>query len=184
MKKRAFFLDRDGTVNVEVDYLHRPEDAVLIPGAAAAIRRLHEAGYLAVVVTNQAGVAKGLYPESDIAPVHAKLRELLAAEGDAPDAFYYCPHHPKFTGVCGCRKPAPGMLLRAARDLDIDLGRSVMVGDRMSDVEAGRRAGCAKSYLVRTGYGEEVLRTADVTGVPVAADLAAAVEDWLEAERR
>ena len=156
MRKTAF-IDRDGVINQEVDYLHEVEKTVLIPGVAAAIRKLNEAGVAAVVITNQAGVAKGYYPESDIAAVHQRIRELLAAEGAFLDGFYYCPHHPEHTGACECRKPAPGMLLKAAQELNIDLNSSMMVGDRLSDVNAGCNAGCKKSYLVRTGYGEKTL---------------------------
>ena len=164
---KAFFLDRDGVINVEMDYLCDPEKVILIPGTATAIRRLHEAGYLAVVVTNQSGVARGMYTRNEVDAVHRRIRELLALEGTTIDAFYCCVHHPEYTGICDCRKPAPGMLLQAARELDIDCAGSAMVGDRMSDIAAGRAAGCAESYLVRTGYGMETLRKSDVSGVTV-----------------
>ena len=156
-KNKACFFDRDGVVNVEVDYLHEAEKTVLEKGIVEALKLVHSHGYLAVVVTNQAGVARGKYPEEDIHKVHDKIQELLAEHGEKIDAFYYCPHHPEHTGECACRKPAPGMLLKAAEELNIDLGASMMVGDRLSDVNAGVNAGCKKSYLVRTGYGEKTL---------------------------
>ena len=181
--KQAFFLDRDGVINVEVDYLCEPERVEIIPGVAAALRKIHQMGYLAIVVTNQSGVARGMYAESDVMAVHQRIQQLLAAENAAVDAFYYCPHHRDFTGECSCRKPSPGMLLQAAREWEIDLRRSVMVGDRLSDIEAGRAAGCCRTYLVRTGYGEEVLKKCDVGALPVADDLAAAVDDWFSGQQ-
>ena len=181
--KKAFFLDRDGVINEEVDYLSDPDKAVILPGVAAALRRLHEAGFLAIVVTNQSGVARGMYEEADVHAVHERIRELLARDGAVIDRFYYCPHHPKFGSPCDCRKPEPGMILAACRELDIDPARSAMVGDRLSDIAAGRAAGCRNCYLVKTGYGPEVLRNEDVTGIEVAEDLADAVERFLKLDR-
>ena len=148
----AVFLDRDGTINVEVSYLHRPADLQLIPGASAAIRRLNAVGVPVVVVTNQAGIARGFYGEEDLQTLHRHLEERLALEDAHVDAFFFCPHHPDFTGPCECRKPAPGMLLHAAEALDLDLHRSWIVGDAAGDIGAGRAAGC-RTILVRTGYG-------------------------------
>ncbi|MDD4817264.1 MAG: HAD family hydrolase [Victivallaceae bacterium] len=176
---QACFLDRDGVVNEEVNYLHTPEETVLIPGTAEALRRLHEAGFLAVVVTNQAGVAKSLFPESDVGRVHRRIQELLAADNERIDDFFYCPHHPDFTGACNCRKPAPGMLLAAAEKWDIDLGRSFLIGDRMSDINAGRNAGLAECYLVLTGYGKTAKTQPEAAGVTLAQDPLAAVMDFL-----
>jgi D,D-heptose 1,7-bisphosphate phosphatase len=158
-KGQAVFLDRDGTINEEVGYLDRMEKLQLIPGAAEAIRRINKSGMKAVVVSNQSGVARGFFEENFVTQVHARLREMLRAEGALIDAFYFCPHHPtegraEYLKVCDCRKPAPGMLLRAAEELRIDPNRSYMVGDTLKDIEAGARAG-AKGILVRTGYGEE-----------------------------
>ena len=110
MMNKAFFLDRDGVINVEVNYLHEPDKVELIPGVVEALRLIHSRGYLALVVTNQAGVAKGYYPESDVQAVHRRITELLEAAGTGVDGFYYCIHHPDFTGGCDCRKPAPGRL--------------------------------------------------------------------------
>ena len=182
-KQKACFLDRDGVVNVEVSYLHEPEKTVLENGIVEALKAIHQHGFLAVVVTNQAGVARGKYPEEDIGKVHDKLQELLAQYGEKIDAFYYCPHHPEHTGECACRKPNPGMLLQAAGELNIDLKESLMIGDRMSDVNAGRNAGCKSSYLVRTGYGMETLaRTPDIS-CPVADNAYKAFMDFIAGEK-
>ncbi len=148
----AVFLDRDGTLVVEKGYLCRPGDVELIPGVGRALRELAEAGFLRVVVTNQSGVARGYFGRHAVAEVHEAIRRLLRARGADVDAWYVCPHHPAFTGPCGCRKPETGLLDRAARDLGIDLARSWVVGDKVSDVELARRAGC-RAALVRTGYG-------------------------------
>jgi D-glycero-D-manno-heptose 1,7-bisphosphate phosphatase len=158
-RRAAVFLDRDGTINEEVGYLDRMEKLQLIPGAAEAIRLINESGMKAVVVTNQSGVARGIFTESFVAETHARLGEILRAEGASLDGIYYCPHHPTegrgdYLRVCECRKPAPGLLLRAAAELHLDPARSFMVGDTLKDIEAGARAG-AQGILVRTGYGEE-----------------------------
>jgi D-glycero-D-manno-heptose 1,7-bisphosphate phosphatase len=153
----AVFLDRDGTINVERDYLHRSEDFAFLPGVPEAIKCLKDAGFLVIVVTNQSGVARGYYDEQAVGALHRHIQQLLAAHGCGIDGFYLCPHHPT-AGVgayrtdCNCRKGAPGMLLQAARDHGIDLDRSYMIGDKLADVEAGYAAGC-QPLLVRTGYG-------------------------------
>jgi D-glycero-D-manno-heptose 1,7-bisphosphate phosphatase len=182
-KQKACFLDRDGVVNVEVSYLHEPEKTVLENGIVEALKAIHQHGFLAVVVTNQAGVARGKYPEEDIFKVHSKLQELLAEHGEKIDAFYYCPHHPEHSGECACRKPNPGMLLQAAKDLNIDVPESLMIGDRMSDVNAGRNAGCKASYLVRTGYGLETLAKESAPGCPVADNAYTAFMDFIAGEK-
>lgn len=173
MPREAVFLDRDGTIIEEVHYLSSPEQVRLIPGAADAVRRFNNAGVLVVVVTNQAGVARGYFPESRVSEVHAHLSALLAERGAHIDAYYHCPHHPtegvgEYRVACDCRKPKPGLLLTAARELDIDLSRSWMIGDKPCDAEAGAAAGC-RTMLVRTGHGREL--PADANGV---SDLAAA----------
>lgn len=156
---RAVFLDRDGTVNEEVGYLSDLAHLRLLPGSAAAISRLNEAGFKVVLVTNQSGVARGYFPESFVHETHALLIKMLAEQGASLDGIYYCPHHPRagnshFTMVCDCRKPGTGLLDRAAKDLKIDLTRSFVVGDKWSDVELGQRAG-ARSILVRTGFAPD-----------------------------
>lgn len=155
--RAAVFLDRDGTINVEKEYLHRAEEFEFVPGAPEAIRLLKEAGFLVVVVTNQSGVARGYYDEAAVHRLHRFVDNELARAGASIDAYYLCPHHPRhgigpYLTECACRKPLPGMLLAAARDLGIDLARSWIVGDKAADVEAGIAAGC-RPLLVRTGYG-------------------------------
>jgi D,D-heptose 1,7-bisphosphate phosphatase len=157
--RMAVFLDRDGTINEEAAYLNRLEKLRLIPGAAEAIRRINESGLMAVVVTNQSGVARGLFDEAFVKKTNAYLQDILRAEGASIDAFYFCPHHPTegrgiYLQTCRCRKPAPGMLLRAAEELRIDLRRSYLIGDALTDIEAGNSVG-VKGILVRPGCGEE-----------------------------
>ncbi len=154
---RAIVMDRDGTVCDEVGYVNHASRIRLLPRSAAAIRRAREAGFKTAIVTNQAGVARGYFDEELIHRVHDRVRELLAAGGAAVDAIYYCPHHPDagappYRADCDCRKPRPGMLLRARDELGIDLARSYLVGDSMRDIEAGHRVG-ATTVLVLTGYG-------------------------------
>jgi D-glycero-D-manno-heptose 1,7-bisphosphate phosphatase len=157
MSRKAAFIDRDGVLNEERAFVHRIEDFVFLPGAIEALRLLKGAGYLLVIITNQSGIARGLYAESDYLALTEHMRERLAAEGVALDAVEYCPHLPdapvpQYRVDCDCRKPRPGMLRRAAQALDIDLAASLLVGDRLSDIEAGRAAGIGRCFLVRTGY--------------------------------
>jgi len=151
----AVFVDRDGTLNVEKNYLHRFEDWEWLPGAVEAIKAFNKAGFLVIVISNQAGVARGMYSEADLNLLHVRVDDELRELGARIDAYYYCPHHPEFGEecICDCRKPAPGMLLRAVDDLAIDLSRSWMVGDKLTDVEAGHAANL-NTILVRTGYGD------------------------------
>lgn len=159
-EKPAIFLDRDGTLNEEVDYLSDPERLVMIPGAAAAVARLNARGIPVVVVTNQSGIGRGRYGWDDFAAVMSRMGALLALENGRIDAVYASPHHEQGQGAYAVadhpeRKPNPGMLVRAAEELGLDLARSWMVGDKDIDLEAGRRAGC-RVALVRTGYGAQV----------------------------
>ena len=180
--KPAVFLDRDGTLNEEVDYLCDPDQLALIPGAAAAVAKLNARGIPVVVVTNQSGIGRGKYGWQDFAAVMSRMGTLLALENARIDAVYASAHHELGQGEYAVadhpdRKPNPGMLLRAAEEYGLDLARSWMVGDKTLDLEAGRRAGC-RVALVRTGYGA----TVDGAGADlVAADLAEAVERILEA---
>lgn len=160
--QRVVFLDRDGTMNEEVHYLYRPEDLVLLSGCAEAVRLLNEAGYRVIVVTNQAGVARGYYTEADVDALHVYMNTLLAGENAHVDAFYYCPHHPehgmgKYKKKCRCRKPETGMFEQAEKDLPdgIDRNASFMIGDKLLDTEAGKRFGVT-SILVGTGYGAKL----------------------------
>jgi D-glycero-D-manno-heptose 1,7-bisphosphate phosphatase len=144
--KPVAFLDRDGVLNVDRHYVHRPDQIVWINGVPEAITLLNDAGYLVIVVTNQSGVARGFYDESAVGALHAHMRDTLAAHGARIDAFYYCPHHPEGTVAayavrCDCRKPGTGMFARAARDWPIDRARSFMIGDKDIDVEAATAFG-------------------------------------------
>ncbi len=187
MARRAVFLDRDGTLCREVGYINHPERLELAPGAAAAVRALNARGLAAVVVTNQAGVARGYFPWHVVEDTHRRLHSLLAAEGAHLDGVYVCPHHPEVGGpgfrrACHCRKPRPGLLRRAARELDLDLSRSFMVGDSFRDVGAGCAAGVTATILVRTGYGRGELlwkgARASVWPDYIADDLGGAM-DWI-----
>jgi D-glycero-D-manno-heptose 1,7-bisphosphate phosphatase len=153
----AAFIDRDGVINAELNYVCRIEDFHILPGVVAGLRALADAGYALVVVTNQGGIAKGLYDEAAFQTLTTQMRGLFGAQGIEFAGIYHCPHHPRgrvpaYTRDCDCRKPAPGMLLRAARELRLDLARSVLVGDKPSDTDAGRAAGIAKTVLVSSGH--------------------------------
>ncbi len=182
----AAFLDRDGVLIEEVNYLCEVGQVRLIPGAAEAVANLNLAGVPVVVVTNQAGVARGYFPEGRVAEVHAYLDELLAERGAWVDRYYYCPHHPdaavaQYRVECECRKPRPGLLTRAARELGLDLIASFLVGDKASDLAAGGAAG-SRTVLVRTGHGAKVDTTAAEARwnlVRVAVDLNEAVRHLL-----
>ena len=151
--RAAAFLDRDGVINEERNYVHRIEDFEFLPGTLQACREFVAAGYLLVVVTNQAGIARGYYNTADFETL-TRWMELRFAEAGAPlSGVYYCPHHPEATiadlrRACDCRKPAPGLILQAQRDLGIDLRRSFLVGDKLSDIEAGHAAGMGRCFLL------------------------------------
>jgi histidinol-phosphate phosphatase family protein len=158
----AVFVDKDGTLVCDVPYNVDPDRIELAPGAGDALARLAAAGYAIVVVSNQSGVARGLFAEEALAAVERRLRELLATSDVALAGFYYCPHHPagrvsNYAVTCTCRKPEPGMILQAADDLHLDLSRSWMVGDILDDVEAGNRAGC-RSSISRSGSKRRAAR--------------------------
>ncbi len=179
----AVFLDRDGTLNREVGFLARPDQLELLPGVDRAVARLNGAGYKTVVVTNQSGLARGLFSREDLDAVHARLRELLARDGARLDGVYFCPHHPEgrvpeLARTCQCRKPESGLYEEAARDLDIDLARSVWIGDRQRDFQSAEKFG-GRSVLVLTGYGlEEARARLECQPTLVAPDLRRAVE-WI-----
>jgi D-glycero-D-manno-heptose 1,7-bisphosphate phosphatase len=160
MKRRALFLDRDGVVNLDRNYVHRAGDVHFTEGVFETCRAFREAGYLVVVITNQSGIGRGYFTEEDFHRLSAWMREEFEGRGAALDGIYFCPHHPeeglgRYRTHCQCRKPAPGMLLEAADDLDIDLRGSVLVGDKDSDIEAGLRAGVGRNYLLKTAAGAE-----------------------------
>jgi len=152
LKRKAVFLDRDGTINFDPGYLGDPEQFRFLPGVVEALTRLHEAGYLIFVVSNQSGIARGFFRDADLDRVHDKMRNALRAEGVVLDGIYYCPHHPDER--CSCRKPSPKMVLDASRSFGVDIEHSYFIGDRISDIETGKNAGC-RTILVLTGAGRE-----------------------------
>lgn len=173
------FLDRDGVLIEERHYLGDPEGVVLLPGVPDALKRLKGLGYCLAVVSNQSGVARGFFSEDDLKKVDERLKNLLEKEGVRLDAMRYCPHHPSgtveaYACECVCRKPEPGMLLSIAREFRADIAASVMIGDKVSDLEAGKRAGCRLSILVLTGHGKKESANLDPQ-YPKAATLADAV---------
>lgn len=151
-QRRFALIDRDGTINVERDYLSDPEQLELIPGAAEGLRRLRDLGLGLIVVTNQSGIARGYFSMETLEAIHTRLRELLASEGITLDGLYICPHGPD--EACDCRKPLPGMALQAAKDLNFAPNQAFVIGDKAADVELGQALG-AVSILVRTGYGRQ-----------------------------
>jgi D-glycero-D-manno-heptose 1,7-bisphosphate phosphatase len=157
MKRRAVFIDRDGTISEEIGYVNHPGRYRVFPYAGEAVRLLNEAGWLSILVTNQAGVARGYFTEEMIGAVHGVLEAELARAPAHLDAIYYCAHHPSmgqppYRFDCDCRKPRPGLILRAAQDFDLDLAASWMIGDRYSDIELAHNAG-VRSAFVLSGYG-------------------------------
>lgn len=160
--KPAALIDRDGTININTHHLNRVEDLQLISGAGEAIARLNNAGYPVIIITNQSAIARGLLTEEGLVEIHGKLKHQLSAHNASIDGIYHCPHHPDYgdCAICDCRKPAPGMLLQTANEHNIDLACSIMIGDSLTDVEAGWNAGC-RAALVRTGSGENVLTKID-----------------------
>ena len=173
--RRAVFVDRDGTLVEDPGFLHEPGRVRLLPGVAPAVRRLNEAGWLVVTVSNQSGIARGLYDATAYTAVQRRLSELLAAHGAHLDGSYFCPHHPEFSGPCDCRKPGVQLFREAQAALGIDFALSYWVGDRLSDVAPACALG-GRAILVSTGEGAAHHAQAGALGVPVVADLAAAVD--------
>jgi D-glycero-D-manno-heptose 1,7-bisphosphate phosphatase len=181
---RAVFIDRDGTLNEDIGYVSTPDALVLYPWAAEAVRLINESGLLTVVITNQSGIARGMYTAETLAAIHSRMIGELAREGARIDAVYYCPHHPEvgdapYRIACECRKPRTGMLDEAAREHKIDLARSFVIGDKASDIKLADNAG-ARGALVLTGYGRETI--AHPGRWPCAPEIVA--EDLLEAVKR
>jgi D-glycero-D-manno-heptose 1,7-bisphosphate phosphatase len=169
MSRAAVFLDRDGTIIQERGYLERLEHLEIFPWTGDALRLLKRAGFATVVITNQSAIARGLIDEPFLNHLHQSIDTRLASSGGAIDRYYYCPHFPgakveRYRRVCDCRKPAPGMIERACRDMNLDPARSVMVGDRWLDVACGRAAG-TRTVLIRSGHGSSEADIAPPEGV-------------------
>jgi D-glycero-D-manno-heptose 1,7-bisphosphate phosphatase len=169
MSRPAVFLDRDGTIIEERGYLERLEQIRFFPWTGDALRLLKRAGYATVVITNQSAIAHGLIDEAFLSQVHHTMDARLASSGGGIDRYYFCPHMPearleRYRQTCGCRKPAPGMIAQACRDMDLDPAQSIMVGDRWLDVECGRAAG-TRAVLVRSGHGSSEAGAAPPDGV-------------------
>ncbi len=166
MKKKALFLDRDGTLIQHIPYLHRIEDIRLLLPVVTFARAYQERGYLPIMITNQSGVARGMFDEETVQHVNAHVCKLLAAEGVFMQACYYCPHHPTKATIqayavnCSCRKPLAGMLLQAAADFEIDLNQSIMLGDSQCDLDAGRAAGCQVIHVAALQTDQLILQAA------------------------
>lgn len=163
MKDKVVFLDRDGTINKEVNYLYKVEEFEFIPGTQEAIKIFHELGYKVIVITNQAGVARGYYKEDDIKILHAHIQKLLKKEDTYIDGYYYCPHHPdgiekEYSYKCECRKPEIGMIKQVMKDFNVDLPSSIFIGDKEIDIETGKKAGIGKKYLVRSGHNVDEIK--------------------------
>ena len=186
MKKPAVFMDRDGTVNEQMGYINHLDRFVLLPGTGEAIRLLNDAGYLAIIVSNQSGVARGYFPIDLVHRVHGKMTSLIKKEGAVLDGIYFCPHYPNgkvspYGAICDCRKPRSGLIRKACEAFDIDMENSYVIGDRCTDIEMAHRADL-KGILVKTGYGmgdlEYVFPGFPFQPVHVAEDLLGAVR-WI-----
>lgn len=185
MKNRAVFLDRDGTINVDVGYPNNSSQIKIYPSSFEALRKINAAGFLVVIVTNQSGVGRGLLTEDNLEDIHQDMMAEFASGNIRIDGIYYCPHYdlsdiPRYGQNCSCRKPKPGLGFKAADDLGIDLANSYMIGDKVEDILFGQNIG-ARPVLVRTGFGASAeirLREMGVTPAAVADDLLQAV-DWI-----
>ena len=176
---RAVFLDRDGTIMEDSNYVGDVKRVVLIPGTVAALKRLRDAGYKLFIITNQSGVGRGYFTREAVEQIHAHLDEQFGKSGVQFDGYYVCPHHPEDN--CDCRKPKPKFLLEAARTHGLDLARCFMIGDRASDIGAGLNAG-TRTILVLTGVGRETLAKNETKPDHVAGDIAGAA-DWILKQR-
>ncbi len=186
MKRPAVFLDRDGTINEEMGYINHRSRFVLLPRSSEALRLLNQEGFLVIVVSNQSGVARGYFPETLVHEINDYMRSLLERDGARVDAIYYCPHHPSasvpsYRMNCQCRKPSTGLIRLACDHYDIDMDRSFIIGDRLTDIEMARKAGL-RGLLVKTGYGigeiEYLLPHRTVAPDHIAADLLEGVK-WI-----
>jgi D-glycero-D-manno-heptose 1,7-bisphosphate phosphatase len=187
MLNPAVFLDRDGVLNKDPPhYAHRLDQLELIPRSGEAVKILNEHEYLVIIISNQAGVAWGYYTEEDVLIFNNALLAKIQECGGVVDAVYYCPHHPdtkieRYKVDCNCRKPGPGMLLKAAQEYQIDLQKSYVIGDKLSDIQAGRDAGC-QVILVLTGHGADEVSGIKEGSCPIATDLFEAVNKYIIGE--
>jgi len=160
-KKLAVFIDRDGTINEQMGYINHPSRFIMLPGVPEAFRILNQAGFLAIIISNQSGVARGYFPMELLHNIHSVMKESISRHGGHVDGIYFCPHYPKgaiqeYAVDCNCRKPRTGLIDQACKDFEIDISRSYMVGDHYTDMEFAERAGI-QGVLVRTGYGTGVI---------------------------
>jgi D-glycero-D-manno-heptose 1,7-bisphosphate phosphatase len=181
---RACFIDRDGVLIEEKIYLRDPEQVLLVPEAVAALKLLEQHGFLRIVITNQAGVAHGYFTEADVTAVHDKIKALLLAQKVGVTDFFYCPHHPdgtvsEYALNCACRKPGTALIEQAVKKYDLNLSASFLIGDKISDLLAGRKAGCP-AILVKTGHGPEHVAKAKHQNFPIAANILEAVKCFLK----
>ena len=179
-KNKACFLDRDGVLIEERNYISSPSEAEIFPETIQALKILRKNGFKIIVITNQGGVAKGYYKEESIFDVHKEIDRQLAKAKLKIDKYYYCPHHPegmvkKYSVACRCRKPAPGLILDAVKDFNIDLSKSFLIGDKVSDIEAAQNAGCS-AILVETGHGQEHVSNARIKNIIVTKNILEAVK--------
>ena len=183
--EKAFFLDRDGVIIEDANYLSRPEQLSLIPGAAEGIKLIREHGYKVIVVSNQSGIARGYFTFDDLAKVEKALAAMLEEKGAKVDAWYYCPHHEKgkiaeYAKKCSCRKPLPGLVRKGAEEHNIDLEKSAMIGDKLSDVQCAVNAGIKHYAKVSTGHGSEEGEKGKIEGMIEETSILPAIQKLLK----
>lgn len=176
MKNKAVFVDRDGTINVDVHYLNDPDKFEMYPGVGEGMKILHDKGFKIIVITNQSGIARGYFTEKQLSDIHERMKQEFQKFAVALDGIYYCPHHPD--DRCNCRKPKPGLLIECGKKYNIDFKSSFLVGDKCSDILAGRSVGC-KTILVKTGHGLWEYENKKCHVDYVAADLFDAVQNFI-----
>ncbi|PLX67054.1 MAG: D,D-heptose 1,7-bisphosphate phosphatase [Denitrovibrio sp.] len=159
---KALFLDRDGIINIDKGYLYKPEDVEFVDGIFDLLKYAQDKGYQLFVITNQSGIAREKYTHEDVLKLHLWMKDKFTEYSIEIKDFFYCPHHPKFSEPCDCRKPEPGMIMQACEKYDIDLSRSVILGDKPSDVQAGKKAGLKMTILLSSQYINEKIPEADV----------------------
>ncbi len=187
-RSRAVFLDRDGTISVEIGYIDNADDLEIIPGSFEGLKKLQESGFKLIVITNQSGVARGYFEESMVHEINNRLIGVLNASGVKIDAVYFCPHHPdkadieKYSKKCDCRKPGIKLVTQAVEDLNISLDGSIFIGDKISDIKCGQNAKL-RTILVRTGYGEEeeqkILKDCSIKAPDFTADDLSDAANWI-----